>query len=207
MSLFGSGLGPTRGVVSVPNAAGLYPASVAGVQVAFSGVTAALLYVQAGQINTVVPKEVGNSATIQISYQGQSAPPLNVLVQPANPGVFAITNQDGTVNSAASPAKSSSTISVYATGAGVPNLPDGQIVPLSPLFPFDAESDGAAVLFAGVPGTIAWEGAAPGMILGLTQINVQLPSISVTAPSTSVPLVVQWAGKFKSQPFAVFVMP
>jgi uncharacterized protein (TIGR03437 family) len=206
VSLFGSGLGPTKGAVGEPTS-GLYPSSVAGVQVAFSGVAAPLLYVQAGQINTVVPKEVGSSATIQISYQGQSAAPLNVSVQAANPGVFAIVNQDGTVNSAANPAKAGSTISVYATGAGVPNLPDGQIVPLSPLFPFDAQSDGDAVLFAGVPGNIVWEGAAPGLILGVTQINVQMPSISADFLSASVPMIVQWAGTFKSAPFAVFVGP
>ncbi len=207
VTLFGSGLGPTRGVVGQPDASGRYTTSLAGVQVAFSGVAAPLLYVQAGQINTVVPKEVGNSATIQISYQGQNAPPLNVPSQPANPGVFAIVNQDGTVNSAANPAQSGSTISVYATGAGVPDLPDGQIVPLSPLFPFDPQSDGDAVLFSGVAGTIVWEGAAPGLILGVTQINVQLPSIFVAAPSTSVSVVVQWAATFKSTPFAVFVAP
>jgi uncharacterized protein (TIGR03437 family) len=206
VSLFGSGLGPTKGAVGEPTS-GLYPSSVAGVQVAFSGVNAPLLYVQAGQINTVVPKEVGGSATIQISYQGQSAPPLNVSVQAANPGVFAIVNQDGTVNSAVKPAKAGSTISVYATGAGVPNLPDGQIVPLSPLFPFDAQSDGDAVLFSGVPGNIVWEGAAPGLILGVTQINVQMPSISADFLSASVPMIVQWAGTFKSAPFAVFVGP
>ena len=207
VSLFGAGLGPTNGVVGEPDANGRYPTSLAGVQMTFSGVPAPLLYVQSGQLNAVVPREVGSS-TIQVNYQGQTAPSVTSSTQAFNPGVFAVVNQDGTVNSKANPAHAGSTISIYATGAGAPPLPDGQIVPLSPLFPFDAESRGDAVLLSGIPGAIVWEGAAPGLILGVNQINVQIPpSLPVSAPSTSMSMIVQCAMSFNSQPFAVFVAP
>jgi len=39
---------------------------------------------------------------------------------------------------------------------------------------FDPKSNDAAVLFAGIPGTIVWKGPALSLILGVTQINDQL---------------------------------
>ena len=208
VSLFGYGLGPETGVTGEPDADGRFPTSLSGVEVQFNGVAAPLLYVQAGQINTVVPRSAV-IGSIQVSYQGQNAPPLYVSGQGANPGVFVVVNEDWTVNSQANPAASGSIITVYATGMDVSGVhfPDGQVVPISPLVPFNFSQDGDAVLFAGTPGTILWEGAAPGLIFGVEQINVQLPaSLSPTSSVTSVPMVLQSMLSFSSPPFAVFVM-
>lgn len=208
VSLFGYGLGPEKGVTGEPDEDGRFPTSLSGVEVHFNGVAAPLLYVQAGQINTGVPQSAIIS-TIQVSYHGQSAPPLYVSGQAANPGIFVVINQDWTVNSQANPAASGSIITVYATGmdiAGV-KFPDGQVVPRSPLLQFNFSRDGDTVLFAGTPGTILWEGAAPGLIFGIAQINVQLPpSLTATSPVTSVLMVIQ-SISYSSPPFAVFVKP
>jgi uncharacterized protein (TIGR03437 family) len=209
VSLFGYGIGPDTGVGGEPDANGRFPTLLAGVQVLFNGVPAPLLYVQAAVINTVVPQSV-NGATIQISYQGRSAPALEVLGQSANPGVFVVANQDGTVNSQSNPAKSGSTITLYATGMEITgvNLTDGQVAPISPLIPFNFGQNGDAVLFSGIAGSIQWEGAAPELIFGTDQINVQLPSsLAVTPPFSSVAMVVQSAYLYSSPPFAVFIAP
>ena len=209
VSLFGYGIGPQTGVAGQPDAGGSYPTSLAGVEVQFNGIPAPLLYVQAGQINTVVPR-AALLATIQVSYQGQSAPPLYVAGQVANPGVFAILNQDGTVNSNMHPAKAGSIISAYTTGmnvAGV-NFPDGQVAPLASLLPFNFSQNGDAVSFDGTAGTIVWEGVAPGLIFGVEQINIQLPPLpSITPPFRIFSMVLQSASVFSSPPFAVFVEP
>jgi uncharacterized protein (TIGR03437 family) len=206
VSLFGYGLGPEKGVAGEPDADGRFPISLSGVEVQFNGVAAPLLWVQAGLINTVVPQNMIIN-TVQVSYRDRSAPPLDVSGQVANPGVFVVANQDWTVNSRSNPAASGSTIYVYATGmdlAGV-NFPNGQLVPRSPLVPFNFSRDEDAVLFDGTPGTILWAGAAPGLIFGVAQINVQLPaSLAATAPFTSVPMVVQ-SISYSSPPFTVFV--
>jgi uncharacterized protein (TIGR03437 family) len=206
VSLFGYGLGPETGVAGEPDADGRFPTSLSGVEVQFNGVAAPLLWVQAGLINTVVPQDM-IVTTVRVSYRDQSAPPLNVSGQVANPGVFVVANQDWTVNSRSNPAASGSTIYVYATGmdlAGV-NFPNGQLVPRSPLVPFNFSRDEDAVLFDGTPGTILWAGAAPGLIFGVAQINVQLPaSLAAAAPFTSIPMVVQ-SISYSSPPFTVFV--
>lgn len=208
VSLFGYGLGPEAGVAGQPDASGRFPTSLAGVQVQFNGLPAPLLYVQSGQINTVVPNEPMNDGyTVEVTYQGQSAPLLDVAGNPVNPGVFAVVNEDSTVNSPAHPAEPGSIISVYATGMDMfdVDFPDGQVVPISPLLPFNFSLNGDSVTFAGIPGTTLWEGAAPGFIFGLDQINVQLPAS--LPPASSVPMVVVSSYTFSSPTFPLFVAP
>jgi uncharacterized protein (TIGR03437 family) len=96
-------------------------------------------------------------------------------------GAAAALNQDGSLNSAANPAKAGSIVSVWATGTGsiYPRLRDGQIstaaqdyaccqvaiapdYSLGPIYP-----PGPVVLYAG---------AAPGMVAGVVQINFQIPA-------------------------------
>jgi uncharacterized protein (TIGR03437 family) len=148
--------------------------------------------------------------TVEVSYQGQSAPVLDIYGNPVNPGAFAVVNEDRTVNSQAHPAKPGSIVSVYATGMdmfGV-NFPDGQVVPLSPLLPLNFSLNGDSVTFAGIPGTILWEGSAPGYIFGLVQINVQLPaSLPPASAATAVPMVIVSSYIFSSPAFPVFVAP
>ena len=212
VSLFGTGIGPEAGVTAQPDASGRFPTLLAGVQVQFNGVAAPLLYVQAGQVNAVVPNQnlPGFLYTVEVSYQGQSAPVLDVGGEIANPGVFAVANQDGTLNSLANPAKPGSIVSVYATGMDMFGLDgaDGQVMPLSPLLPINFSQNGDAVSFAGVPGTILWEGAAPNLIFGVVQINVLLPASLPPASSvTSVPMVVQSSYIDSSPAFPVFIAP
>jgi uncharacterized protein (TIGR03437 family) len=68
ISLFGYGLGPQAGVSAEPDSSGRFPTSLAGVQVKINGAPAPLLYVQAGQVNTVVPGKVPYGLTVEVSY-------------------------------------------------------------------------------------------------------------------------------------------
>jgi uncharacterized protein (TIGR03437 family) len=206
ITLFGNGIGPQDGVSAEPDASGFYPTSLAGVEVRFNGIAAPLLYVQAGQINTVVPKSVLN-ATIQVSYQGESAPPLEVMGAGVNLGVFEVINEDGTANFQAHPAKAGSIVSIYATGGSFPDIPDGQVVPASPLMPFS--TSGMQVLFGGfpngIPGIVQWAGAAPGLIAGITQVNVEVPVNIAQGGEEAMPVALVWAAP--SIPFQIFVQP
>jgi len=81
-------------------------------------------------------------------------------------------------------------------------------VPLSPLLPLNFSLNGDSVTFAGIPGTILWEGSAPGYIFGLVQINVQLPaSLPPASAATAVPMVIVSSYIFSSPAFPVFVAP
>ena len=180
--VFGYGIGPTQGVGAAPDASGQYPTSLGGVQVLINGKPAPLLFVQAGEIHAVAPFALPVTSVVEVQYQDQSAPLLDAYWSEVNPGIFvlggqgAIVNQDGTVNTPGNPAKLGSIVSIYATGTGYLESPirDGQLTPIPP--PYTVLQFTPQVTFAGVAGTVQWAGSAPGLIAGVTQINVQMPA-------------------------------
>ena len=184
-AIFGSGLGPAEPALAAPDSSGQFPASLGNVQVLMNGQAVPLIMAQANEIHGVIPlNSYAAILTIQVRYGEQGAPLLEAP-QPdglVNPGIFsingqgAILNQDGTVNSPTNPAKVGSIVSVYATGTGSlsARVTDGEVIPIPP--PFILLTDQPLVTFAGQPGVTLWAGAAPGLIAGLTQINVQMPA-------------------------------
>jgi uncharacterized protein (TIGR03437 family) len=207
--LTGSGLGPAQGVSAVPDAQGRYPTSLSGVQVTVNGTAVPLLYVQANEIHAVAPFALPNVPQIQVQFGSQSALPLDAWPAQVNPGIFgfagrgAIVNQDGLVNAPGTPAKLGSIVSIYCTGTGYLEMPvaDGRLTPIPP--PFITTQLTPRVLFAGVPGTTLWSGSAPGLIFGVTQINVQLPTTLPAATVLSaVPMVLEVSGQ-QSPPMSI----
>jgi uncharacterized protein (TIGR03437 family) len=207
--LSGTGLGPAQGIGAVPNAAGQYPTSLGGVQVLFDSKPAPLLFVQANEIHAVAPFSIlTNLPAIQVQY-GTGSATLEVAQYGENPAIFsvngqgAIVNQDGTVNTPANPARLGSIVSLYATGTGyltdvarttLNPIPDGQVTPMPPPY-YVTQIYGPLVTFAGVPGTTLFSGSAPGLIVGVTQINVQLPAaLPAGTPLGAVPVVLDLAG-------------
>ena len=67
-------------------------------------------------------------------------------------------------------------IQVYATGEGqtTPAGVDGKIAPLT--LPLPAPNLTAAVLIGGLPARIQYIGAAPGLVAGALQVNVEIPA-------------------------------
>jgi uncharacterized protein (TIGR03437 family) len=199
--LTGTGLGPAQGIGAVPDAAGQYPTTLGGVQVLFNS-TAPLLFVQANEIHTVVPFYVSEPAAVQVQYGSQNPPALDAPLSNVNPGIFsvngqgAIVNQDGPVNTPANPAALGSIVSVYCTGTGYLETPvaDGSVAPIPP--PYNVtELAYPELTFAGVPGATLWSGAAPGLIEGVTQINVQLPAALPSGTTLgAVPVILDTAG-------------
>ena len=206
LSLFGTAMGPTPGVAATPSA-GAFPTNVSNVQVQFDGVAAPLLYVGAGQINTIAPYRLtpGSSTKITVLYNGAtSAVTLPVTaVTPAifsqdgsGTGIGAILNQDYTVNARLKPASRGDVIAIYMAGTGAtsPAGTDGAIVAVTPPFPAVAQTP-VTVTIGGVTvqgAQILYAGAAPGSVAGLTQIDVAIPQ-SVT-PSLTTPISVSIGG-------------
>jgi len=197
-SIFGEGLGPAVGSVSVPTSAGQFPGTLAGVEVTFDGTSAPLLYVQEGQVNAVTPWELAGKASTQMcaSYAGKNSC-TTILLGRSAPGIFssnlvdaAAINQDGTVNSAGNPAHFGSVVSLYVTGLGPvsPVPPDGSLTqfPLPTLvYPVQVTFFNPNVAPFQATGEILYAGPAPLEIGGLFQINVRLPSFpaSITIQS------------------------
>jgi uncharacterized protein (TIGR03437 family) len=191
ISIYGSHIGPATPAWATADASGLLPTSLAGVQVFFNGVAVPLLYVSDSQINAVATQSAspGSSMLVHIVSNSVTSPDFPVTVVTADPEVFrnadgtaAAVNQDGSLNSAANPAKAGSIVSIWATGTGsiYPRPPDGQISTAAQ--DYDCCQIGALVVrssnFVQVPTpapVVLYAGAAPGMVAGIVQINFQIP--------------------------------
>jgi uncharacterized protein (TIGR03437 family) len=140
-----------------------------------------------------VPYDVAGKSTVgvQVKYNGVQSAAVTVPVFDSRLGVYsygpngtgqaAITNEDGTINSPFNPAARGWVVSIYATGAGLPDPPgaDDQITGSNPpVFKTSAYirlvSDGScdAPYF---PAEVLYYGGAPQSVPGLIQINAQLP--------------------------------
>jgi uncharacterized protein (TIGR03437 family) len=191
VSVFGYGLGPQAGVAAQVDQNGQIPTTLAGVQVLGDGVPLPLLYAQYGQVNIIMPgRQEQGIITIQVLYNGQSAPPLGVPPNDSNPGVFAVLNQDGSVNSPANPAAPGSIIQTFVTGLdlfGTTIPTDGTIVPIAPLMPLAFAP--SVHWFGFQPADVTWAGLAPGLVLGVEQVNILIPlDIIQGTAATLVPL-------------------
>jgi len=167
-----------------------------------------------------VPFEIDQAqtclVTIQIKRNGESAPALDVRCGLNDPDVLtlsgqpgtqgAILNQDGTLNSPAHPAKLGSIVSLFATGMGALTPPgiDGQISPIPP--PWITLAGPVTVALAGISYTdkVVWAGAAPTLVAGVTQVNVQIPRS--LPPGTSLYAVPVSIGPSIDGPFSAPVL-
>jgi uncharacterized protein (TIGR03437 family) len=206
ISIFGTNLGPPSGAGLTLDSNGLVATSLGDTRVLFDGVPAPLIYTSATQVNTIVPFGLSTETTqLSVVYQGQSSDAVPIAVARAVPGIFSVdgsgagaaivANQDGTLNSAENPAAPGSVVTLYATGMGPlsPVGPDGAVVtadalPLAML--------AIAVQVGDTPASVLYAGGAPGIVQGVMQVNVAIPSTA--SPGSAVPLVLQ-AGERLSQ--------
>jgi uncharacterized protein (TIGR03437 family) len=176
ISIYGPHIGPLPAVTATP-VGGFMPTTLGGAQVLINGIPSSLLYASDSQINAVVPFEVAGPTTadIQVVNQSANSPVFTTVVVQSDPGIVAgaVINQDGTVNSAANPAAPGSYVALWATGVHINPFPiilDGQVAPAA------HEFFCCTVYDLGHPLAVSYVGTAPGMVAGIVQINVQLPT-------------------------------
>jgi uncharacterized protein (TIGR03437 family) len=180
-----------------------FPSSDASMKVTFTGSngnvwTAPLLSANSNQVSVAVPFEVAPPQTlVSISTNSQTVDLTKVPVVAAQPAILtadagqpAIFNQDGTLNASANPARAGSQLSVFLMGAGQYNgvsLPDGSLGPSQP--PFPSLQLGVSGGIAGPRSsglteqvTVIFAGQAPGLLAGISQINLRLPDDAPTGP-------------------------
>lgn len=195
VTLFAAGIGPEIGVASHVDALGMVETVLAETEVQFDGISAPLFYVQSGQIDLQVPYGVLGSTQMEVFYKGVSRIRLVLPVAESAPGLYpAITNQDGTVNSAANAAPRDSVVTMYATGAGATN-PVG-VSGRAAQEPFAQPVMPVTLKIGGNPCDILYAADAPGLT-GLMQINARVPDGFVPTGILPVVLTVGAAG---SQP-------
>jgi uncharacterized protein (TIGR03437 family) len=197
VSLFGVNLGPAKAAEPEVDPNNGFPTTLAEVQVTFDGTPAPLLYVQERQINAIAPWSLttGQVTEICVSFKEVMTNCLKRPVAKAAPGVFTTDgrhavamNSDGTMNSAANPARLESIISIFATGLGpiMPPQSNGAIVGL-PL-PVNILPTKISIIFGGIVFSIVsvdtqYAGPVPFQVAGLSQV-------SLTATANLMSLVV-----------------
>ena len=182
ISIYGPHIGPSSPVIAMPDASGNLPTSVAGYQVIAKNVAQLpLLYLSDSQINAVVPF-LDQSTTLSVSTTSGNTPPFFITFLPAIPEIFrnpdgtaVAVNQDGTLNSSSNPAPYGSYVSIWATGtkpAGAAPGYAGQIATAANNYSC------CAIAINGLMPPVTYAGAAPGVALGVVQMNFQV----VTGP-------------------------
>jgi len=185
VTIFQANYGPAALVGAQLDSSGLVSSNLSGTQVFFDGKAAPLIYALAGQVSAVVPYEVSGKrqTAIQYEYNRVMSNTVTLSVAPSAPAIFAtnepgagpglVLNSDYSLNAAANPAPSGSSIIVYAKGGGTiqggaaegalaPGAGD-QTLPLS-----------AAI--GNVPANVAYSGPAPGEVNGVMQVNLTVPT-------------------------------
>ena len=208
ISLYGAALGPLTPASFEFDAAGLAPKKLGGVEVSIGGLAAPLLYVSATQINAVVPYGLsGESAAVEVSFNGSTTPPFPVALVAAAPQIFrnadgtaAAINQDGTPNSASHPAPAGSIVSLWVTGIPAFQTVDGAVQKTAQ----DSYCCQAFLDYTDVKPEVLYAGAAPGMVSGVAQINVRLPAASF-GDTARLGIAVGYLGEARSDTVPVYV--
>jgi uncharacterized protein (TIGR03437 family) len=198
--LYGSGMGPGGLVQSQLNTAGRVPTTLAGTRVFFNSTPAPILYTSASQVGVIVPFGINsNSAQIVVQYQDQIAAAVVVNTTPAAPGIFTLNATgsgqaiafapNGALNGADRPAAPGSFLTFYATGIGQTNPQSQDGIPAAVPLPQPVLQVTATI--GGKAATVQYAGAAPGIVAGVTQVNLQVPSGLTPGPQ---PVVLQVGG-------------
>jgi uncharacterized protein (TIGR03437 family) len=180
VAIRGYGLGPVTGTQQPT-----------GVQVFFGNYAAPLLYAQSQQINVQVPWEIAGQSITQMRVEfGGVAETIPVSVVSAVPGIFSVSNSDGSINSPANPAKAGDFITIYGTGGGLtaPLGITGAFWPLATSQPGLTLT--TSITIGGADASVIYAGASPLSPSGVFQINARLPSNIPASSASSLVLTI-----------------
>jgi uncharacterized protein (TIGR03437 family) len=201
--IFGTNLGPADLAKGVLNAAGAFATTLAETQITFDGIAAPIIYAWGPQTSVMVPYEVAGrvTTTMRVIYKGVQSEALQLTIAPAAPGIYtlnqsgsgpgAILNQDFSLNTATAAAAKLSVVQVYMTGEGVtsPQGANGAIAPLNgtglfkPILPVTAT-------VGGVQARVLYYGSAPGIVYGVMQVNVEIPTAAPSGAGVPIQIFV-----------------
>jgi uncharacterized protein (TIGR03437 family) len=219
VTIFGTGIGPAAPAYGTTDSStGKLATMIGGVQVLFNGAAAPMIYASSTQVSAVVPYEMAFVANVSvwIDYLGQNSNADQVTSAATALGLFAqnssgsgpgaILNQDNSLNGPGHPAAKGSIVQVFLTGEGltnppsvtgaitVANLPPPQVTP-QPVQLIQVWIDGQPVNYT-------YAGEAPGMVAGVMQLNVQVPT---GVPSGALSIQVSMGGNMSQNGITVSV--
>lgn len=184
--LYGGNIGPAQLVGYSLTSDSRFSSESGGTMVMFDGIPAPIVYTSSGQVSAIVPYGISGRSTtqVQLKYRLALSNVVTMSVAAASPALFtanssgtgpgAILNQDYTLNSASNGAQKGATVILYATGEGTTNpaSTDGQITADVLARPRLAVS----VTIGGQPAVVDYAGSAPGLVAGVFQLNIRIPT-------------------------------
>jgi uncharacterized protein (TIGR03437 family) len=182
----GHNLGPATLVNAQLDAFGRLPFSLANSTVYFDHIPAPLISVQDTAIECFAPFEINSTTKISVEYNSAQSNTVLTGVIASDLQILSITNEDGSPNSAAHPASPGSEVVFYVSGLGetTPLSVDGLVN--SP--PVTVPIASVAIYLSNVMVKPQFVGSAPGMIAGISQVNVRLPSTAFQSNTLSIGL-------------------
>jgi len=182
VNFYGYLFGPANDTMATYDATGQLPTTLGDVRVLFDGEPAPLFASGPFLITAQAPYSTQGKKQVNVQLFYQDIPsnivPLTIL--DAEPGIVSkpgtseaiVTDQDGRLNSASTPAVEGSVVVLYATGYGQTSPPGvtghaAQIPEAQPLLQVSLAIDGN-------PAEILYAAEAPGFV-GLLQINARVP--------------------------------
>jgi uncharacterized protein (TIGR03437 family) len=197
VAVFGLGVGPDTPAGGVVEN-GRFSTAAGDTQLLVDGVPAPMIYASASQSVGILPfgTEGQSGVTIALMVDGLLSDQVWLSNYSSKVGLFtrdssgtgpgSILNEDYTVNSAERPAKRGSVIMVYATGLGPLNPVPEEGVLAGPVPPVHTQAYAATI--GGRTAEVLYAGAASGLVVGVSQINVRVPT---DAPAGAVPIKIQ----------------
>ena len=204
--IFGTNMGPATLTPFVVGANGTLSTTVAGTQVTFDGIPAAIIYTRNTLVSVMVPYELAGrvSTALVVTYNGVASAPIQLRLVDSAPGIYTLTqtgsgqgailNQNGTVNGTGNAESVGNYIQIFGTGEGQtsPQGVNGLLLPSrlplpAPILPVEVSIGGIPI----APGDINYAGEAPGLISGVFQVNAKIPP--GVGPG-AVPVVVRVGG-------------
>jgi uncharacterized protein (TIGR03437 family) len=198
VSVFGNSIGFSIQATAQPNANGIFSTQFAGTVVTFNGIPAPILISGPTFVSVVVPYELNGAtvASVVVTQNGQTTGTGAIPVAAVFPGIFTasstgingglpVLNADGTPNTPANAAAESSTIMLFVTGdgqtspGGIDGLVNGASNTPTPLLAVTATVGGSSA-------TVTSAAEASGLVAGVLQVNVTLPSTVTTSSSVLV---------------------
>ncbi len=162
------------------------------------------IYASGSQINAVIPFFSLSNGPIHVITPNGTTPDFVLTLVPSRPEVFhnpdgsaIAVNQDGTLNSANHPAPPNSYVSIWMTGSGA--LPPQEYAGMIATSANNYYCCG--VLFSGEFAPVIYAGEAPGAVLGVSQVNFQVPFGDYY--SNGVPATLQVTGNDGAQSLPV----
>ena len=197
--------------------------TLGGAGVKFNGIAAPLFSSFPGQLNVQIPEELAGStsASVVVTVNGATSAPQTVLLASSSPGIFTISSggtgqgiiqiantaifaaPQGSISGAqARPAVREQFITIYCTGLGAVTNPPGTGRRAAG-DPLSRTIETPQVTIGGIPATVDFSGLTPGLV-GLYQVNAQIPAASATGNAISLVLTI---GGRQSNTVAIAVGP